>query len=155
MIRALFDEAVVDIVVACTDASAEARAAQADPETTRANWYARKRAHLDNAIDADDKVLLVMACEKLHNARAIVQDLENPAVGQAVFERFNGGRDGTLAYYHSPAHVFAPRAVPVAGAFENAVGRSHQLAGHAPALTQALLVESHRERAAAWGVGVR
>src|SRR3546814_6202304 len=97
MIRALFDEAVVDIVVACTDASAEARAAQADPETARANWYARKRAHLDNAIDADDKVLLVMACEKLHNARAIVQDLENPAVGQAVFERFNGGRDGTLA----------------------------------------------------------
>src|SRR3546814_16126128 len=108
-----------------------------------------------NAIDADDKVLLVMACEKLHNARAIVQDLENPAVGQAVFEGFNGGRDGSLAYYHSPAHVFAPRAVPVAGAFENAVGRSHQLAGHAPALTQALLVESHRERAAAWGVGVR
>src|SRR3546814_16736319 len=109
MIRALFDEAVVDIVVACTDASAETRAAQADPETDRANWYARKRAHLDNAIDADDKVLLVMACEKLHNARAIVQDLENPAVGQAVFERFNGGRDGTLAYYHSLANVFATR----------------------------------------------
>src|SRR3546814_20593256 len=61
-----------------------------------------------------------MACEKLHNARAIVQDLENPAVGQAVFERFNGGRDGTLAYYHSLAHVFATRDVAVAGAFDNA-----------------------------------
>src|SRR3546814_9532334 len=52
------------------DASAEARAAQADPEAARANWYARKRAHLDNAIDADDKVLLVMACEKLQIGRA-------------------------------------------------------------------------------------
>src|SRR3546814_11986678 len=113
MIRALFDEAVVDIVVACTDASAEARAAQADPETARANWYARKRAHLDNAIDADDKVLLVMACEKLHKARAIVQDLVNPAVGQAVFERFNGVRDGLLVYYHSPSHVFSPSDVSV------------------------------------------
>src|SRR3546814_3721225 len=91
--------------------------------SARAIWYARKRAHLDNAIDADDKVLLVMACEKLHNARAIVQDLENPAVGQAVFERFNGGRDGTLAYYHSLAHVFATRDVAVAGACDNAVGR--------------------------------
>src|SRR3546814_14337628 len=91
-----------------------------------------RSAHLDNAIDADDKVLLVMACEKLHNARAIVQDLENPAVGQAVFERFNGGRDGPLAYYHSLAHVFATRDVPVAGAFDNPVGRMHQLAGHRP-----------------------
>src|SRR3546814_11880999 len=139
MIRALFDEAVVDIVVACTDASAETRAAQADPETDRANWYARKRAHLDNAIDADDKVLLVMACEKLHNARAIVQDLENPAVGQAVFERFNGGRAGTLAYYHSLAHVCATTHVAVAGAFEHAVARMPHLASNAPPLPLRIL----------------
>src|SRR3546814_14317620 len=78
MIRALFDEAVVDIVVACTDASAEARAAQADPETARANWYARKRAHPDNAIDADDKVLLAMPCQQLHNARPHAHAPANP-----------------------------------------------------------------------------
>ena len=134
MIRALFGEDVVDIVVACTDASAEARAAQADPATARANWHARKRAHLDNATNAGDTVLLVLACEKLHNARAIVQDLENPAVGQAVFERFNGGRDGTLGYYHSLTRVFTARRVPVAAAFDNAVARMHQLAGNAPRL---------------------
>lgn len=151
MIRALFDEAVVDIVIACTDASAEARAAQADPATARANWYARKRAHLDNAIDADDTVLLVLACEKLHNARAIVQDLENPAVGQAVFDRFNGGREGTLGYYHSLAHVFATRDVAVATAFDNAVGRMHQLAGNAPRQTLRALADSHSEQAIGCG----
>src|SRR3546814_9610702 len=88
-----------------------------------------------------------MACEKLHNARAIVQDLENPAVGQAVFERFNGGRDGTLAYYHSLAHVFATRDVAVATAFDNAVGRMHELAGNAPRLTLRMLGDSYSERA--------
>src|SRR3546814_4082833 len=94
-----------------------------------------------------------MACEKLHNARAIVQDLENPAVGQAVFERFNGGRDGTLAYYHSLAHVFATRDVAVAGAFDNAVGRMHQLDGNAPRLTLRMLDDSNSERAGDCGRG--
>src|SRR3546814_20407748 len=61
MLRALFDEAVVDIVVACTAASAEARAAQADPETARPNWNDSHRAHLANAITAADKALPVMA----------------------------------------------------------------------------------------------
>src|SRR3546814_18836017 len=86
-----------------------------------------------------------MACEKLHNARAIVQDLENPAVGQAVFERFNGGRDGTLAYYHSLAHVFATPHVAVATAFANAVVRMHQRAGHAPRRTPPML-DDHTNR---------
>src|SRR3546814_20259006 len=92
-----------------------------------------------------------MACEKLHNARAIVQDLENPAVGQAVFERFNGGRDGTLAYYHSLAHVFATRDVAVAGASDNPVRRLHQLPGNAPRLPLRMLDDSHTERAVARG----
>src|SRR3546814_11800966 len=65
MIRALFDEAVVDIVVACTDASAEARPAQADPETARANWYARKRAHLEHPPHPHHHVLPALACPHL------------------------------------------------------------------------------------------
>jgi (p)ppGpp synthase/HD superfamily hydrolase len=144
MIRALFGEAVVDIVIACTDVSAEARAADANPDVARSNWYARKRAHLANAIDADDSVLLVSACEKLHNARAIVQDLENPAIGQAVFDRFNGGREGTLGYYQSLAHVFATRNVVVAAEFDLAVGRMHELAGTMPRRPLPLPEESER-----------
>jgi len=132
MIRALFGEAVVNIVLACTDATAEAKAAQDNPAAARRNWHQRKRKHLAELIDATDEVLLVAACDKLQNARAIAQDLETPGTGQAVFDRFNGGRDGTLGYYHSLAHLFATRNVPVAGAFDNAVGRMHQLAGNAP-----------------------
>src|SRR3546814_9862967 len=79
MIRALFDEAVVDIVVPYTDASAEARAAQADPETARANWYARQSAHLDHALDAAHKLLPVIACETLHHARPTDQAPQNPS----------------------------------------------------------------------------
>ena len=132
MIRALFGEAVVDIVLACTDATAEAKAAQDNPAAARRNWHRRKRAHLAELIDATDAVLLVAACDKLQNARAIAQDLETPATGQAVFDRFNGGRDGTLGYYHALAHLFATRNVPAAAAFDSAVGRMHQLAGNAP-----------------------
>jgi (p)ppGpp synthase/HD superfamily hydrolase len=147
MIRALFGEAVVDIVIACTDVSAEARAADANPEVARSNWYARKRAHLANTIDADDSVLLVSACEKLHNARAIVQDLENPAIGQRVFDRFNGGCEGTLGYYHSLAHVFATRNVVVAGEFDTAVGHMHALAGGLPRLPLRALEDNERPHA--------
>ncbi len=132
MIRALFGETVVGIVLACTDATAEAKAAQDNPAAARRNWHQRKRAHLADITDAPDDVLLVVACDKLHNARAIVNDLQNPATGQSVFERFNGGRDGTLGYYHSLAHIFATRAVPAAAAFDSAVGRMHELAANAP-----------------------
>jgi len=134
MIRALFGETVVDIVLACTDATAEAKAAQDNPAAGRRNWHRRKRAHLADLIDATDAVLLVAACDKLQNVRAIVQDLETRGVGQAVFDRFNGGREGTLGYYHSLAHLFATRDVSAAAAFDGAVGRMHELAGNAPRL---------------------
>lgn len=135
MIRALFGEAVVDIVLACTDATAEAKAAQDNPAAARRNWHLRKRAHLADLTDAPDAVLLVDACDKLQNARAIAQAMETPGTGAAVFDRFNGGREGTLAYYHALAQLFAARNVPAAGAFDNAVGRMHQLAGNAPRLS--------------------
>ena len=58
--------------------------------------------------------MLVSGCDKLHNARAIVADLRDPATGAAVFERFTGKRDGTLWYYRELARVFAERGAPMA-----------------------------------------
>ena len=52
-------------------------------------------------------MLLVSACDKLHNARAIVSDLRT--LGPAVFDRFTGGREGTLWYYRTLAAVFDRR----------------------------------------------
>ena len=53
--------------------------------------------------DADEGVLLVSAADKLHNARAVLLDYRD--LGEAVFERFKGGRDGTLCYYRKVVKV--------------------------------------------------
>ena len=129
LVRAAFGDGVADIVEGCTDGSAESKAAHADADAKRADWRRRKLAYLAHLRDADARTLLVSGCDKLHNARAVVQDLEDPACGVAVFERFTAGRDGTLGYYEALARVFAERDVPVAPVFEAVVTRMHTLAG--------------------------
>ncbi|KRG75963.1 guanosine polyphosphate pyrophosphohydrolase [Stenotrophomonas ginsengisoli] len=125
-----FGPRVARIVASCTDGTAESKAAvPVQAEQRLASWRARKQAYLQHLGDADADVLLVSGCDKLHNARAIVSDQENPAVGNAVFARFNAGRDDTLAYYHSLAGVFAARQSPVAAALAATVARMHALAG--------------------------
>ena len=47
--------------------------------------------------DADTR--LVSAADKLNNVRSIVSDYR--ALGESVWSRFNGGRDGTLWYYRT------------------------------------------------------
>jgi len=42
---------------------------------------------------------LVSACDKFHNARSLLQDYRQH--GEALWERFKGGRDGTLWYYRA------------------------------------------------------
>jgi hypothetical protein len=102
VVRSRFGDAVADIVRDCTD------------------------AHLKEAADA---TLLVSACDKVHNARAIVQDLEDPEVGTRVFDRFTGGRDGTLGYCQSLAKIFVARGARVAGVLDATVGWMHEPAG--------------------------
>ncbi len=130
-IRAQFGPEVAAIVLACTDGSAESKAAATDPDAKLADWRRRKIAYLAHLANETDAALLVSACDKLHNARAIVGDLENPAVGVAVFERFTAGRDGTLAYYHSLSRIFSERSSPVTVALDLTVARMHTLAGRA------------------------
>lgn len=129
MIRAQFGDAVADIVVACTDGTAEDKGALVDAEAKRRDWTKRKQNYLKHLVDASDDTLLVSACDKLHNARAIVQDLENPAVGTGVFDRFKAGRDGTLAYYESLTRTYVARGLAVAPVLDAVVGRMHELAG--------------------------
>ena len=47
---------------------------------------------------------LVSTSDKLHNARAILRDYRR--IGEAVWSRFNGGKEGTLWYYRSLANAF-------------------------------------------------
>lgn len=127
-IRAQFGEAVLAIVLDCTDGSAEDKAADDTPAARRAAWQQRKLAYLAHLAQEPAASLLVSGCDKLHNARAIVGDLEG-AAGASVFDRFTAGREGTLAYYAALAELFTRRGAPMAAAFEAVVARMHALAG--------------------------
>ncbi len=129
LIRAQFGDAVADIVMACTDGTAEGKGALVDAEAKRRDWAVRKQTYLEHLADADEDTLLVSACDKLHNARAIVQDLEDPDVGQAVFGRFKAGKEGTLGYYESLSRSYSSRGVAAAPALDAVVARMHRVAG--------------------------
>jgi GTP pyrophosphokinase len=93
---ARFGPEVLRIVEACTDSEADA-----DPKPP---WRERKEQYVAAIADADGPVLLVHAADKLYNARAIAIDLRR--VGPAVWDRFEGGREGRLWYYRSLVEAY-------------------------------------------------
>src|SRR5665213_2459481 len=129
LVREQFGERVARIVMACTDGSQEAKAGAVTPEQKRAHWHDRKTHYIEHLKTQPDEVLLVSACDKLHNARMILQDIRDPAVGAAVFDRFTGAKDGTLWYYGALSDVFEERHTPVARELAATVGEMKGAAG--------------------------
>jgi hypothetical protein len=82
-----------------------------DEAGKKGEWRQRKETHLDHLRTVDRASLLVSACDKLHNARAIVADLR---AGHDVFSRFKAGREGTLWYYRELVRAFEFRFSPLA-----------------------------------------
>jgi (p)ppGpp synthase/HD superfamily hydrolase len=107
VIRYDLGEPVLQLVEALSDASAEHKAALADAAQRLDDWHQRKRAYLARLVDEDARVLLVSACDKLHNLRAIRADLA--AHGLATFARFTAARADTLWYYAALVDVLCPR----------------------------------------------
>jgi (p)ppGpp synthase/HD superfamily hydrolase len=128
-IRAQFGDVVGAIVEACTDGTVEGKAKAESGGTAVEHWRERKLRYLAHLRAESAEALLVSGCDKLHNARAILGDLEDPAVHVAVFERFTAKRDGTLRYYQSLAEILTARSAPMARVFDDTVARIHQLAG--------------------------
>lgn len=128
IIRNRFGDRVADIVIACTDGTVQGRADAHTAGTQVAHWRERKLAYLAHLKVESADALLVSGCDKLHNARAILADLERPDIGSAVFERFTAGRAGTLSYYQSISQVLNQRQAAMAAAFEHAVASIHRLA---------------------------
>lgn len=110
-IGAKFGPDVLAMVRGCTDGSFENKAAARTREQKYAGWRERKVAYLQHLreVPPGAPVLLVSACDKLHNARAILSDLH--LLGPSLFERFTGRREGTLWYYHELAGIFADKGV--------------------------------------------
>lgn len=95
IIRAQFGESVAEIVLACSDADT----------MPKPPWRARKEAHIEHLKHADASVRRVVAADKLHNARTTLTDLRQH--GESVWDRFKGGKDGTLWYYAKLHEVLA------------------------------------------------
>lgn len=129
LIRAQFGDAVARIVLDCTDGAHEEKSAHSDPDSKRADWQRRKLKYLAHLEQASDSTLLVSACDKLHNASAILADMNRDGVGMRVFDRFTSGREGTLAYYHSLSEVFSKRGTAAAGRLDAVVAQMHEGAG--------------------------
>ena len=99
-IRARFGDAVAEIVLGCSDSLVE------DPED-KLPWRERKENYLAHLENASQSVCLVSAADKLHNVRSIIRDYHEH--GEAIWDRFQGSRDGTLWYYETVANTLIRR----------------------------------------------
>ncbi len=67
-------------------------------------WRKRKDDYLSHLPEAGEDTLLISLADKLHNARSILQDFDT--LGDFIWNRFNGGKEGVLWYYRSLADFF-------------------------------------------------
>jgi GTP pyrophosphokinase len=84
-----FGSRVAKIVDGCTDSDSY----------PKPPWRERKESYIRHFKDADAETRLVSAADKLNNVRSILSDYRG--VGESIWARFHGGRDGTLWYYRA------------------------------------------------------
>jgi (p)ppGpp synthase/HD superfamily hydrolase len=88
-IRRRFGDRVAELAVACSDTMV----------TPKPPWRQRKEAHVAHMRRADESVRLIVAADKLDNARSILADYR--LHGEALWQHFRGAREGTLWYYRA------------------------------------------------------
>ncbi len=90
-IEARLGAEVAEYVRACSDSLTQ----------PKQSWRPRKEAYIDRIADLAEEVKLIIAADKLHNIRSLLRDYRQ--AGEALWQRFNGGRAGTLWYYQAVA----------------------------------------------------
>ncbi len=93
-IRRRFGDRVAGIVEGCTDAKT----------LPKPPWLPRKKSYVDHIRTAPAEIRRVSSADKLHNARAILADYRHE--GERLWQRFKGGRAGTLWYYRALVQAF-------------------------------------------------
>jgi (p)ppGpp synthase/HD superfamily hydrolase len=93
-VRRRFGSNVAKIVDGCTDSYG----------APKPPWRQRKEEYLHHLKSADAATRLVSAADKLNNIRSILSDYRQ--IGDAIWDRFNGGREGTLWYYRALLNEF-------------------------------------------------
>ena len=120
-IRRRFGDRVTGIVDGCTDSEF----------FPKPPWGERKRLYIEHLTNASASVQLVSAADKLHNARCILNDYRN--VGEDIWQRFEGRREGTLWYYRSVLDVLLQAGrTPLVDDLDRVVGTLERLAGQTP-----------------------
>lgn len=93
-VKRRFGSRVAKIVNGCTDSYGE----------PKPPWRERKETYIRHLKSADAETRLVSAADKLNNVRSILSDYRE--IGESIWARFNGGRDGTLWYYRALLNEF-------------------------------------------------
>ncbi|HYA62641.1 MAG TPA: HD domain-containing protein, partial [Candidatus Sulfotelmatobacter sp.] len=122
-IRKKFGKRVARIVDGCTDAYVE----------PKPPWLERKRAYLNRIGNESEDARLVSAADKLSNVRETLHDLRT--LGDGVFDRFAGKKEGTLWYYRALVEAFRKAGSnPLIEELDRAVAELESLAGAAALL---------------------
>lgn len=90
-----FGKKVADIVLGCSDSSG----------LPKPPWEQRKKNYIEHLQTAGKSVLLVSLADKLHNLKDILMTYRR--IGEQTWERFTGGRAGTLWYYGELVEIFS------------------------------------------------
>jgi (p)ppGpp synthase/HD superfamily hydrolase len=112
IIQQEFGGRVARIVLACSDAVAV-------PGKPKPPWRERKERYLEHLNgDADADVLLVSACDKVHNASSILADLKSE--GDVVWQRFTVSDPAEQLWYYTSVAEILQRRLP--GALTDQLG---------------------------------
>lgn len=124
-IRRRYGEKVAEVVDGLTDSYT----------TPKPPWRDRKEQYIRHLWKADPGVVRVSLADKLHNARAILREARRE--GEDVWDKFNGGKEGTLWYYRTLVNVFRERSnSPLATELERVVSEIERLADQNPILNR-------------------
>lgn len=74
-------------------------------ERPKPPWRVRKEQHIARIRTASPEAKLVALCDKLHNCRATLRDLE--VLGDVTWQRFSASREDTLWYYRAMRDAIA------------------------------------------------
>ena len=89
LIRSRFGDRVAGLVDQCSDTD----------QMPKPPWRDRKEHYLAHLATASRSARLISAADKLDNIRSLLMSYRQS--GQAVWQHFRGGREGTLWYYRS------------------------------------------------------
>jgi GTP pyrophosphokinase len=119
-IRERFGDVVAEYVLGCSDSC----------ESPKLPWRERKERFIAFTATASPKQKLIIAADKLHNTRAVVNDLYDQ--GDKVWDLFKTGREGNLWYHMEVVRALAKNwSHPLLRELTEEVEKLHRLAANA------------------------